>query len=1026
MLQAVRPQTVFASDTAHILAIMVQFQPDSDTLTSGNGQFVLGEGTGLDAPPHDRTYFQNHLVFLKNYIRKVSSGKLNVVDSVLPAVITLPHQIQYYSPPKNGNGNNLGLLFQDSWHAADSVFSGFEFGRYDCFVIFHAGSGRDIDFTSELGYDPLPRDIPSIYLSLESLREMTAPFGSNYNGAPVDNGSFNITNSIIMPESESYPIVDLTLGTNGLLAASFGSFLGLPDLFDTQTGITGIGRFGLMDGQAIFAYGGIFPPEPSAWEKYYLRWIIPIEVSPSTATQYRLYANETGKYSVLKVPISSTEYFLLENREGDAHHDGEKVTSVYNGGSKTTQITFANDTAYFDGSQIRKIDGVVTDVDEYDWALPQDTSYFGGILIWHIDETVIDANLAGNTVNANPIHRGVGLMEAHGANEIGNFIQTVFGSYYYDGSPYDFWYAGNPLRTSPNKVGGNNFSPTTLPNSNSYDGASSNIYITNFSSHDSLMTFYVNSDSVAANFKVTSGFPKNIHGATSNSSPEFAHLSSDGKPQLVANNGDSLYAFNVDGSSAGFDSTGFFSNVGGKFQPVISSAAASDTVYAMDDSVFYGLVDRDNNHDGTADTIFATSVLTTLIQSFRAGTPLLMTDNMLATVQANAHSLIDFSSDGKYLGNFPVPTVQGSGSLSSMGLSPAFSLLSAIDPKDVFFALWEYVGIVNLNNLSGPGLIAWSGNGIFPNSISSASLVPGKAPFMVELVSDSIYIDSVYYGLPQKIFSTFPGDTIVSGPVIADLDGDGNRDIIFATQTKVYAISYTGAVLNHFPISTVGSEILSPDANRIVGSIVVADLDGDGKPEVIFGTKGGTLCAFTGATGQIFPGFPVSIGGGLAGSPAVTYDSQSGNLYLAAIGFDGYLYSWTFKGSSSTQVVWGNLLHDNFHSNSITTPLQTVPPPPSDTLTLMPTAQVYNWPNPVTNGLTKIHFYLRDNAQVSISIFSFAGHKVADFQTSGTAGVANEIDWNVSGVQSGVYFARVEAVSSNKRDVAIIKIAVVK
>jgi hypothetical protein len=312
-------------------------------------------------------------------------------------------------------------------------------------------------------------------------------------------------------------------------------------------------------------------------------------------------------------------------------------------------------------------------------------------------------------------------------------------------------------------------------------------------------------------------------------------------------------------------------------------------------------------------------------------------------------------------------------------------------------------------------------------SISNALLSSTGSVILIKLSSQGVYLDATGAS-PVKILSVFPGDTIVSGPVIADLDGDGNRDIVFATQTKVYAISYTGAVLNHFPISTVGSEVLSSDANRIVGSIVIADLDGDGKPEVIFGTKGGTLYAFTGATGQIFPGFPISIGGGLAGSPAVAYDSQTGSLCLAATGLDGYLYSWTFKGTSADQVVWGNLLHDNYHRNSITAPLHSVQPPPADTLTLMPKSQVYNWPNPVTNGSTKIHFYLRDNAQVSISIFSFAGHKVADMQTNGTGGIANEVDWNVAGVQSGVYFTRVEAVSSktNERDVAIIKIAVVK
>lgn len=1027
--QSTLPQAALASGTVNVLAIMVQFQPDVDSLTSGNGQFVLSQSNGLDAPPHDKTFFENHLLFLQNYFRKVSGGKLNIDSiTVLDSVITLPHQIKYYSPPKAGNGNNLGLLFQNSWHAADSIYNfSFPFNQYQCFVIFHAGSGRDIDFTTELGYDPLPYDIPSIYLNIQSLRNMPAPFGPGYSGEVVDNGSFVITNSIIMPESEDYPIVGLKLGTNGLLAASFGSFFGLPDLFDTETGVTGIGKFGLMDGQAIFAYGGIFPPEPSAWEKAYLGWATPIEVSPSTATKRQLYANETGKYSVLKVPISSTEYFLLENREGDANHDGENVTSYYNGSYSTTKITFANDTGYFDGSQIKNINGVVVDADEYDWALPQDTTYFGGILIWHIDEDVIDQNIATNTINANPAHRGVGLMEAHGANEIGNFIQTIFGAFIYDGSPYDFWYNGNPDRSSLQNVGGNNFTPTSLPNSNSYNGANSHVYITNFSSHDSSMTFYVTADSVAPNFQVTAGFPKNIHSATVNSSPLFGHVSSDGKLQVIANNGDSLYAFNVaDGSSAGFDPTGFFSKVGGKFQPVVSSSGANDTLFAMDDSLFYGLVDQDNDHDGMADKLFATMSIGNAFSS----QPLCRLGSKLIAIRylSSGGTDIDLLDEsGRYQSSLLLSGTATAGSESSE--------FAAIDTARFFFLLngVSFVGQSASDSLQLVGVTGQSGLQPEPShfpvppflSISNALLSPTGSLILIKLSSQGVYLDATGAS-PVKIFSVFPADTIVSGPVIADLDGDGNRDIIFATQTKIYAISYTGAVLNHFPISTVGSEVLSSDANNVVGSIVVADLDGDGKPEVIFGTKGGTLYAFTGATGQVFPGFPISIGGGLAGSPAVTYDSQTDDLYLAAIGLDGYLYDWTFSSPSprpamwgkAGQVLWGKLLNDNSHSNSIieAPPPRTMPPSFSDTTSLMPKSQVYNWPNPVINGSTKIHFYLRDNAQVSISIYSFAGHKVADMQTNGTGGIANEVDWNASGVQSGVYFTRVEAVSSKTKD----------
>ncbi|MGO9481921.1 MAG: hypothetical protein ACLP05_09100 [Candidatus Kryptoniota bacterium] len=1025
-----RPQKGLATGTLNVLAIMVQFQTETDNLISGNGHLLMNDSTGLDAPPHDKTYFENHLLFLMNYFRKVSGGKLIINYTVLDSVVTLQHQMKYYSPPKTGDGNNLGLLFQDSWHTADSLYGGtFPFNQYQCFIIFHAGSGRDIDFTTELGYDPLPYDIPSIYLNSESFRNMPTPFGSDYNGEPVDGGNFLIENSIIMPESETYPIISLTLGTNGLLAASFGSFLGLPDLFDTQTGVTGIGRFGLMDGQSIFAYGGIFPPEPSAWEKAYLGWITPVEVSPSTSTQYQLYANETGKYSALEIPINATEYFLLENREGDAYHDGEIITSVYNGNYDTTKINFTNDTAYFDGQQITGINGEVVDADEYDWALPEDTTYFGGILIWHIDQNVIDENIAANTINANPNHRGVAVVEADGADAIGTYLQTITGGYYYDGSFTDFWYKGNPARSPAENVGGNQFTPTTLPNSNSYNGANSHIYITNFSNHDSVMSFYLTADSVAANFQVTSGFPKKIHGATANSSPVFGHIGPNDSLQVIANNGVSLYTFNVDGRSAGIDSTGFFSQIGGRFQPTVSSASANDTIYAMDDSVFYGLVD----HDGVADTVFATK---DSLSSFNSSLPLIELGSKMASLELDRNTISVFSTDGKWLRSFQIgisiyykamPEVSAKSDVFANNVSGYLPVdlgqFAAADTSNVILSLHGVAVVLDLD--SNPSKFMFENSELL-SGISYETLAPDNSTYLVELAANSVYIDTST-GLPQKIFSTLPGDTITSGPVIADLDGDGNRDIIFATQTKIYAISYTGAVLNHFPISTIGSEVLPPDANRIVGSIVVAELTGD-TADVIFGTKGGIIYAYNGVTGKLVAGFPLSMGGGLAGSPALAYDSQNGNMYLAAIGLDSSLYSWTFKGNySANSILWGNLLHDNYHTNSIAEPppSRTIPPSITDTLTLMP--KVYNWPNPVTNGITKIRFYLNHDAQVSISIFGFAGGKVTDLPTiNGVGGIANEVDWNVSGVQSGIYFARVEAVSSNERNVAIIKIAVVK
>jgi hypothetical protein len=87
---------------------------------------------------------------------------------------------------------------------------------------------------------------------------------------------------------------------------------------------------------------------------------------------------------------------------------------------------------------------------------------------------------------------------------------------------------------------------------------------------------------------------------------------------------------------------------------------------------------------------------------------------------------------------------------------------------------------------------------------------------------------------------------------------------------------------------------------------------------------------------------------------------------------------------------------------------------------------VYNWPNPNIDNFTFIRYFLTDEADVTIKIFDMAGDLVDEFTGTGNSGTANELKWDLVDVQSGVYFARVEAQNSQKSEVRIIKIAVIK
>ncbi|MCB0752868.1 MAG: hypothetical protein KDC52_15460, partial [Ignavibacteriae bacterium] len=408
-----------AAQSINILAVMVEFPPDKYNLTKGDGTFgtIYSKDYGtsiIDPLPHDKNYFEDHLQFAKNYYAKSSNNLVDISYNVIPNIVTVSKFMREYSPVESESFKSLGDLSTEVWTLAAQQNPTLDFSQYNLFVIFHAGVGKDISTSTLLGE---PRDLPSIYIGLNSFKEF---YGESFDGIPVTNG-IKIQNSVILPETESREeegfggSVLIELSINGLIVSNIASYLGLPDLFDAETGKSAIGRFGLMDGQSLFAYGGLFPPEPSAWEKIFLGWEEPttfefnrenINIVPRLA-----YTLNQDIYKIVKVPINSTEYYLIENRQRDVNKDGITVTYKVNGEVKT--INFTEDTDEFNNAIVDTLSGVILDVDEFDWATPGN-----GILIWHIDEKIINENLAANRINVGT-NRGVDLEEADGIQDIG-------------------------------------------------------------------------------------------------------------------------------------------------------------------------------------------------------------------------------------------------------------------------------------------------------------------------------------------------------------------------------------------------------------------------------------------------------------------------------------------------------------------------------------------------------------------------------------------------------------------------------
>lgn len=1022
----------------NILAVMVEFEEDSDSRTTGNGKFNLTEPAikVIDAPPHDVNYFRNHLTFIDNYFKKVSDGKLRITATILDSVYRLPHEMKYYSPPRNTNNNiELGYLINDTWTLVDSLakqrHETIPYDQYNAFVIFHAGSGRDIDLVSIYGYDPTPYDIPSLYVNLRSMQTMFDDL--SYLGVPVDSGRSRITNSMILPETETREEVPFPLGMNGLIAASVGSHLGLPDLFNTKNGRSGIGRFGLMDGQSIFSWNGIFPPEPSAWEKYFLGWIELITISSGDAI-YDLPAVgiSNSNDTVYKVLISAKEYFMLENRNRDVKGDGATVTMMV--GENKIEKSWQRDTTNFNESDQDSLYGVIIDVDEFDWSLPggydkkADIFYDGGILIWHIDETVIDENLYTNSVNADDSRRGVNLMEADGSQDIGqNYDLLHPGSGSESGWALDFWFEGNsaPLR----KYDTTGFTPTSHPNSLSNDGANSHVYINRFSERGPRMSAHVKIGD--DDIQPLQGFPKyGIKGADRSMKRISTNLNCE-NPDTCSNglmlnsfghyaqNGIGIFGWSFDGITLlpGGDSTGLLTTY--SLDPGISIAVGNinndDKVDLTIGALYFSegffqprLVAwslSDSNYDRSVDEIYNINLPTYITTSA------VISDSFIAygdkrgnvyNVKKN-NPLFDVSvltlKDTSYITGLCLLNRMDSFIATTHGGSIAvLSPNSVVKEKKLegFFYANPIAGIIS--SVIGKRIVVASGKGD------------------VYLLDDSLNVQD---GFP---FST--GRSVLGSPVLADIDGDGQKDIVLFSDTKIYAINAAGSLLDNFPIP-----VKTPYTLRT--SPIIVDIDANGYVDIIGVTFEGIVFAYD-KNGKMAKGFPLLTGGGFS---SVAFYMPSGrclnctDIGLAVAARDG-VYAWR-TGQLNTNILplsrmpWPQYMHDAQNTGLDETTLPLVP----KNNEFLPTALAYNWPNPVSaaDGFkTHIRYFVREDAQVHIKIFDPAGDLVTEFDGPGLGGFDNEIVWDVSAIQSGIYFAHIQAGSPNHNGYAIIKIAVVR
>jgi len=1022
------PRAPLAAQVTHnILAIRVAF---SDTKIDSS-----------------TAYFDRLLFFMNQYWSQ-ASGDLHVLNATLvDSVFTLPQPMSYYGDDAQFQ-ERLVYLFRDLVAVADPVVD----FRNKELIVFHAGQGQEADVL-----DNSRAQIWSAFVTPEDF-DAILPDPSGLPGIPTNDEispgvPWRVKEATELPESESQD--GYIFGMTGVTCHEYGHQLGLPDLYDTTPDVNGnnqgLGGWDIMAG-GVWNGNGFVPAYPSAWSRQWIGALAPQRLlADGSLSLGRLSPSVAGFQRSMLIPLTQSEYLLLENRHQDPNRNGK----------------FDWDDANSDGLFDFYTDSYAGA--EFDFYLPGEGTG-SGMTVYHVDDAKVAANLASNTVNGDTQHKGVDVVEADGVQDLDQPATDLTA-----GSPNDVFRAG----------GRNSLTPDTNPSSDAYGPLRSGISITNVSAADSVMTFDLAFD------RNRPGWPKILAGRKIVGATLATDFDGDGVSELfvptkrTSNPGD-LYVFEPDGTNfiGGSATATPFAAVpspltGSVVVGDIDGLAGNEVVFQTLNGAIYAfhpngleVADGDQNAgtlgvlvggggqptrgqpilvdldgDGAMEIVFGTTPSLTggstlyAVKSSGGGVSTYSIPMQGSTEAPPAAA--DLDGDG-----FPEVVVANAESAPGVEEGLNLSGISVVnwetftdpdlprDPPDARFYMVKKGGnfgtptLVNLDRSadgSFEALMADQFGAFHAFHFDFKTHIPGDPPGGF-FGSDAWIIPREMTGWPVALGSIGRATEVSA----ADLEGDGYPEL-FQTgdDCRLASFHWNGAPRSGFPVKA--GDPLAPADSAGNWAPYVADVDNDGQLDVVAILPDGRRLAYH-RDGSPIPSFGELGSTGLSAPPI-----------LADLDGDG-LAEWveTFDLSNQCAVVvrnttiavrpatgggTGSLAWNQWRTGATRNAvvgLQTAIAP-SGTQIL---SEVYAYPNPASGGTTTIHYRLSGPAQhLKVTIYDPSGALVAEpaVDDADRAGSAEHaVLWDHAAMSSGVYVCRVEVSSSSGTEVQLTRLAVLR